>query len=179
MASPSAAPRPAEFPTSRSSIAPSTTQSSGIRIKSDRDRGGFVQNLSYLNLRMTNVDYPILVYGAYMATNPDYRDLNNLTPDIAARYPSANITGRTPIYRDITFSNITATAQAGRRAGLIWGLPEMAITNVLLQKVNITADKPFGIFNAQNVRLVDCKIITPDGVNKLSLTNAQVTISPP
>jgi hypothetical protein len=47
-----------------------------------------------------------------------------------------------------------------------------------LQRVNITADKPFGIYDAQNVQLVDSKIITPDGVNKLSFTNAQVTIIP-
>ena len=45
----------------------------GIRIKSDRDRGGFVHNLSYLNLRMTNVECPILIYGSYMTTNRAYR----------------------------------------------------------------------------------------------------------
>jgi polygalacturonase len=151
---------------------------SGIRIKTDRDRGGFVHNLSYLNLRMTNVDCPILIYASYMATNREYRALNNLTPAIAATYPASVITGRTPIYRDITFSNITATVPPGRRAGLIWGLPEMAVTNVLLQRVNITADKPFGIYEAQNVRLVDSKIVTPEGVNKLSCTNAQVVILP-
>jgi hypothetical protein len=114
-----------------------------------------------------------------VATNREYRALNNLTPAIAATYPRGAITGRTPLYRDIIFSNITATVQPGRRAGLIWGLPEMAITNVLLQRVNITADKPFGIYDAQNVQLVDSKIITPDGVNKLSCADAQVTITPP
>jgi polygalacturonase len=149
----------------------------GIRIKSDRDRGGFLHNLSYLNLRMTNVDCPILIYASYMATNREYRALNDLTAAIAASYPSNAVVSRTPIYRDITFSNITATAQSGRRAGLIWGLPEMNVSNVLLQNVNITADKPFGIYDAQNVRLVNSKIITPDGVNKLSCTNAQVTIT--
>jgi polygalacturonase len=152
---------------------------SGIRIKTDRDRGGFLHDLSYLNLRMTNVGFPILIYASYMATNREYRQLNTLTPAIAATYPRSAITATTPIYRDITFSNLTATTQPGRRAGLIWGLPEMAVTNVLLQRVNITADKPFGIYDAQNVRLVDSKIITPEGVNKLSCTNAQVIITSP
>ena len=152
---------------------------SGIRVKTDRDRGGFVHNLSYLNLRMTNVGCPILIYCSYMATNPAYRALNKLTPAIAATYPASAVTSRTPIYRDIIFSNITAAAQSGRMAGLIWGLPEMAVTNVLLQQVNITADKPFGIYDAQDVRLVDSKIITPEGTNKLSCTNAQVTIISP
>ncbi|MDR3456006.1 MAG: glycosyl hydrolase family 28 protein [Verrucomicrobiae bacterium] len=148
----------------------------GIRIKSDRDRGGYLHNLTYLNLRMTNVDFPILVYATYMATNREYRALNKVTAAIAAGYPGAVVTGRTPVYRDLIFSNITATVNPGYRAGLIWGLPEMGVTNVLLQQVNITADKPFGIYYAQNVRLVDCKITTPEGVNKLSSTNAQVTI---
>jgi polygalacturonase len=150
---------------------------SGIRIKSDRDRGGYLHNLSYLNLRMTNVGCPILIYASYMATNKEYRNLNNVTAAIAAGYPSSAVGNRTPIYRDIVFSNITATVQSGRRAGLIWGLPEMAVTNVLMQQVNITADKPFGIYDAQNVRLVDSKIITPGGVNQLSCTNADVTIT--
>ena len=152
---------------------------SGIRIKTDRDRGGFVHNISYLNLQMTNVGFPILIYASYMATNREYRQLHKLTPAIAATYPRSDITAKTPVYRDITFSNITATAQPGRRAGLIWGLPEMAVTNVLLQRVNIKADLPFGIYDAQNVRLVDSKIVTPDGVNKLACTNAQVTITSP
>jgi polygalacturonase len=151
----------------------------GIRIKSDRDRGGWVQNISYLNLRMTNVGCPILIYGSYMNTNRAFRDLNDLTPAIAGSYPSNGVAARTPVYRNLIFSNITATVQSGRRAGLIWGLPEMAVTNVLLQRVHIAADKPFGIFDAQNVRLVDCQIITPDGVNQLSCANAQVAITPP
>ena len=48
----------------------SPADSNGIRIKSDRDRGGYLHNLNYLNLRMTNVNFPILIYAAYMATNP-------------------------------------------------------------------------------------------------------------
>jgi polygalacturonase len=148
----------------------------GIRIKTDRDRGGFVHDLKYLNLRMTNVGCPILIYAAYMAKESQFRNLQKLTPEIAASYPAAPVGEHTPVYRDFVFSNITATVESGRRAGLIWGLPEMNVTNVLLQNVDITADKPFGIFNAQGVRLVDCKITTPEGVNKISWTNAQITI---
>jgi len=151
---------------------------SGIRIKSDRGRGGFLQQLSYRDLRMTHVGCPILIYAAYMATNREYRALNNLTPAIAATYPPSEVTEKTPIYRDILFSNVTAMAQPGRRAGLIWGLPEMAVTNVVFQQVTLTADKPLGIYNAQNVRLVDSHIRTPAGVNPLVSTNAQIFVTP-
>ncbi len=155
-----------------------TNTECGIRIKSDRDRGGVVQHLSYRDLRMTNVGCPILIYGAYTAVDKQYRNLNNLTPEVAASYPPAIVTERTPIYRDITFSNITATARSGRRAGLIWGLPEAPADNIVMENVTITADKPFGIYNAHDVRLEECTILTPEGVNKLSVANAQVTIHP-
>ena len=149
----------------------------GIRIKTDRDRGGYVHNLAYYNLHMTNVQFPILIYASYMATNREYRGLGKLTAEIAATYPSAKITDRTPFYRDITFSNITAIVTPGNRAGLIWGLPEAAVTNVTLDHVNITADHPFGIYAAQNVRVINSHIITPEGINKLSSTNAQITVT--
>ena len=148
----------------------------GIRIKTDRDRGGFVHDMKYLNLSMTNVGFPILIYASYMAKEKQFRDLTKLTPEIVASYPAASIRERTPIYRDFVFSNITATVQSGRRAGLIWGLPEMNVTNVLLENVNITADKPFGIFNAQNVRVVNSQIQTAAGRNKISSTNAQIIV---
>ena len=151
---------------------------SGIRIKSARDRGGIVRNLIYRNLRMVNVGCPIMIYGAYEAKEKQFRKLDDLIPEIAVQYPAAPVTEHTPIYRDITFSNITATVQSGRRAGLIWGLPEAPVSNVLLQNVTITADISFGLFNAQDVRLVDCKITTPAGVNKISTANAQVSIVP-
>lgn len=148
----------------------------GIRIKSDRDRGGYVHDLRYLNLRMTNVLCPVLIYGSYMATSREYRNLMNLTPAVAASYEPRPVTGSTPIYRDILFSNIVATVPAGGRAGLIWGLPEMPASNIVLQKITISASKAFGIYNAQNVRLVDSKIITPAGVDPWSVTNARVKI---
>ena len=53
----------------------------------------------------------------------------------------------------------------------------MAVTNVLTQRVNIIADKPIGIYEAQSVRLVDSKVSTRDGVNQQSCANAQITVT--
>ena len=153
-----------------------TNTECGIRIKSDRDRGGVVQNLTYRNLKMTNVGIPILMYAAYMAPEKQYRNLQKITPEIANTYASAPVADLTPIYKDITFKDIIATTQKGKRAGLIWGLPEAMVSNILLQNVIISAEDPFGIFFAQNVRLENCTIITQAGKNKPETTHAQVFI---
>src|SRR6185369_413041 len=68
----------------------------GIRIKSDRGRGGVVEHLTYRNLKMTNVNFPILIYGSYMAAEREYRDLTNITAAIATTYPSKPMSDRTP-----------------------------------------------------------------------------------
>lgn len=153
-----------------------TNTEAGIRIKSDRDRGGNVHNLTYRNLKMTNVVIPILIYAAYNATERKFRDLQKLTPEIASTYPSAPLGDLTPHYSNIIFENITATAQNGKRAGLIWGLPEAPVSNIILKNVNINAENAFGVFFATNVQLDNCQIITKDGKNKLAITNADVSI---
>jgi polygalacturonase len=153
-----------------------TNTECGIRIKSDRDRGGLVQNLTYRNLKMTNVGIPILMYAAYNAPDRQFRNLQKITPEIAATYPSAPLTELTPVYKNITFENITATTQPGKRAGLIWGLPEAAVSEIRLKNVVIAAENPFGIFYASNVRMENCQIITNEGKNKLAVSNAQVIV---
>ena len=153
-----------------------TNTECGIRIKSDRDRGGIVENLTYKNLKMTNVEFPILIYAAYNAKEKEFRNLRKITPETATTYPSEPIGEKTPIYKNITFINITATAQSGNRAGLIWGLPEVPIENIVLQNINITADLPFGIYFAKNVKMENCKIYTKEGKNKIAITDAEVTL---
>jgi polygalacturonase len=152
-----------------------TNTEAGIRIKSHRDRGGNVHNLTYRNLKMTNVGIPILIYAAYMAKEREFRNLQKITPEIASTYPSAPIADLTPRYGKITFENITATTQSGKRAGLIWGLPEAPISDIVFKNVMITAENPFGVFFAKNVQFDNCQIFTKEGKNKLSVTNAEVS----
>lgn len=151
-----------------------TNTECGIRIKSDRDRGGVVQNLTYRNLQMKNVGLPILIYAAYNAKEKDFRSLQKITPEIAAAYPSASLGDLTPVYKNITFQDITATTQNGKRAGLIWGLPEALATDIVFKNVNISATGPLGVFFVKNFQLENCKIITQEGKNKLAVSNAEV-----
>ena len=135
-----------------------TNTETGIRIKSDRDRGGVVQNITYRNIQMVNVGMPILIYAEYMAKEREYRNLQKLTAEVANSYQSAPVTELTPIYKHIRFENITATTQPGKRAGLIWGLPEAPVSDIVFKDVTIRSDEPFGIFFAENVRFEHCAI---------------------
>ena len=149
----------------------------GIRIKTDRDRGGYVHNIKYYNLSMTNVMRPILIYCQYTNTVSAYRAVDSISPGVAAGFPSNAVITTTPHYADITISNLTATVQSGRTAGLIWGLPESCVSNLTLMKLKITADKTFGIYDAKNVQIIDSQITTPSSVRNISFFNTDLTIT--
>ena len=105
----------------------------GIRIKSDRDRSGngtnAVQNLSYSNLTMTNITKsPIYMTCYYNTKDPVSR------PDtVTAR----TVTTSTPQYRNITFKNITSAGSVPVMA--LYGLPEMHISDVVLDNVQLSS----------------------------------------
>jgi polygalacturonase len=146
----------------------------GIRMKSDNDRGGVAQNLSYFNLGMTNLRYaPISIHSYYNSDS----DPTGVSPSTAAAQPVSTVSNTTPIWRNILISNLTATVAIGVQAGIIWGRTEMPLTNVVLSKVNITAPANFDLYNIYGIQFVDSRITLSGSDKTFSLYNAQVTIT--
>jgi hypothetical protein len=78
---------------------------------------------------------------------------------------------RIPTFRHIRISNLTATCP--KSAGLIAGLPESYVTDVILENVTISAAKPFFITNAKGVQLKSVAVTVPEKAS-FKLENAQV-----
>ena len=148
----------------------------GIRMKSDSDRGGLVQNLRYLDLTMTNVAYPITIYSYYDTIGTP----NSVTPTMASVQPVGTVSSLTPVWQNILISNLTVVATTGLNIdGIIWGRTEMVVSNVTLYDVNINAPtKTFDIYNAVGIQIVDSQLTVPGATaNTLTLYNAQVTVT--
>jgi polygalacturonase len=145
----------------------------GLRLKAGNDSGGLARNLFYHDITMTNVQMPILIYSHYRTAGGPGK-ISRFTPEKAAALPAEPVVGTTPIWRDITFSNITAAGTIA--GGTIWGRPNMAVSNVNFVRVNISAPGPFNIYNAQAIRFQDCRIRLKDG-DKFTLLNADVTVT--
>ena len=153
----------------------------GIRLKSERGRGSTVNNLNYLNLTMTNVPWPLLIYSYYEF---GLGSLTGVNPDTAANVAITNYTpftnNLTPAWRDITFSNITATTGASTRPPLmIWGLPEAVVSNVVFQKLSLTSSSTLspGIYNATNIQFIDCSFSLVSTTTNFQLFNAELIIT--
>jgi len=146
----------------------------GIRLKSQRDRGGLIQNLNYLNLGMTNVPWPFLIYSYYEF---GLGTLTGVNPTFAAT--NSGLGGANPMWRNITFSNITATVPAGRPPLMIWGMPEIMVSNVTFTRVNVTSTSTGvpGIYNADGIRFIDSHFNLPAGLNTFQLYNAHIVVT--
>ena len=114
-----------------------TNTDNGIRIKSQRGRGGNVHGITYSNLTMTNVRYPIYFTAFYSGIPP--QNVDTLFP----------ITSTTPYYHDIKVINLTSTNTASNSvAGIIVGVPEEPLNNITLQNVKLSAYKGIQLRNA-------------------------------
>ena len=118
----------------------------GIRIKSNRDRGNDIGPLSYTDLDMENVGTAILITEFY--------------PKIPTTIEPAPVTRLTPHFHDITIKNIKV--HGAKQAGIIVGLPESPIQNLSFENVWIEADKGMQIQYAQ-IRMQNLDIRSADG----------------
>jgi hypothetical protein len=121
-----------------------------------------VENITYTDITMKNVHPAISVAAYYQSSTRD-------------RYPKDDkpqpVTDTTPIFRNIHIANVTATSTT--LAGLIVGLPESLVTDVLLENVHITATEGLTIANAKGVQFRNVKIEAAKG-SPVILDNAKV-----
>ncbi|HVT09765.1 MAG TPA: glycosyl hydrolase family 28 protein [Polyangia bacterium] len=135
---------------------------SGIRMKSARDRGGLVTDLVYSNVTMTNVPTPISITSYYPSLPADPK-----ADDAVA------VTSTTPFWQNITIKNLTATGATA--AGQLWGLPEARIANVTLDNVRISASTGMKIFHATGIAFTNGSTITPKSGPPVTIYDATVS----
>ncbi|MGM9507367.1 glycoside hydrolase family 28 protein [Larkinella sp. GY13] len=115
----------------------------GIRIKTARGRGGVVEEIRVDNVIMKNIrEQAIVLDMHYAKTQPE------------------PVSERTPAFRNIHFSNITAEA---KQAGYLSGLEEMPIDNITFTDLNVTSETGFLIREARNIEFHNVSVSTKSG----------------
>ena len=125
----------------------------GVRFKSDRTRGGLVEDIVYENLTMKNVGQAIVITSYY----PD-RDIPKPGQHVEAQPVGPN----TPKWSKITIRNLTAVG-CTKSAGMIMGLPESPASDITLENVKIEAPVGLRIGYAQDVVLKKVAVTATGG----------------
>jgi len=140
----------------------------GIRLKSNNTRGGNDSTFTYSNITMANVKYPFYITSWYPTE-----------PYPASSQVAGTVTTLTPQFKNITFKNITVTNST--YGGIIYGLPEMPIKNIVFDNVKISATSGGLVTNYVNgLQFINCSSITiPTSKGNALVSQASVTSGAP
>jgi polygalacturonase len=135
----------------------------GLRIKSRREKGGIVDDITYSGCTMTNCHPCISIVTYYQdSTRATFQD-----------DPGQPMTNTTPVFRNIHFVNITGSSTVD--AGLIVGLPESCVSNVTFDNVHFTAAQGGLVFaNVKGVQFNNSDITATTGPGVVIKKNADV-----
>lgn len=128
----------------------------GIRIKTTRGRGGVVEDIRVDNIIMKNIkEQAIVLDMAYSKTDPE------------------PVSERTPLFRNIRLSNITAYT---KQAMFINGLEEMPVQEISLNDVYFEAETGIVISKAKDITLRQVTINTKQGPAVVARQTTQLDI---
>lgn len=138
----------------------------GLKGKSVRGSGGLAQNINYLNITLTNVDFPIS-FSSYYPNNPSDPSRDPGGP--------ASTNSTTPFWHNILFSNVTAYAAPGFGVGSIWGLPEAPVSNMVMRLVTLNGETGLQVYHARAVQFASDSSINVQTGSRLFAYDAQLS----
>jgi len=131
----------------------------GIRVKANRDRGNDISDLTFKDITMDGVKTAILISEYYPKVLPE------------GTVAAAPIGRLTPFFHNIRIENVTATGIDW--AGVVIGLPESPVKDLVLKNVSIEAKKGMNFAYAQ-ATLDHVQVKTQEGSPFLIDPTAQV-----
>jgi polygalacturonase len=108
----------------------------GLRFKSVRGRGGVVEDIHVSNITMTNIKGPAISFDMYY-------EQPKPTPE--------PLSERTPCFRNFDIQNITC--KGAKQSILMRGLPELPLSDITMEDMNLVADAGASLSEAANVTL--------------------------
>jgi len=141
----------------------------GLRFKSNRGRGGLVENIFISNIYMFDIVTDSFLFDLYYIGKSSSETLEDgdVTPTVESIPP---VTKETPSFRNIYISNIVS--RNARRAMFFNGLPEMNISNINVENTIITSRFGAVICESDGIKFKNVQIIQKTGA-ALTLQNVK------
>jgi len=140
----------------------------GIRFKSNRGRGGTVENIYFSGIDMINIPTQAISFNLYYGGNEGG---GNEAPDEVV----PPVTEETPVFRNITIKNVTC--KGAGQALFLQGLPEQNLENITLENIDIEADNGMTCIDANGILIKGMRLLTKNSP-AITINNSQrVTIN--
>ena len=139
----------------------------GLRMKSTRGRGGVVENIYIDQINMVNIAEDAFTFSLYYANKPVAGKADG---DTSAADAVPQVTEETPCFKNLYISNITC--QGAKRAVYFNGLPEMPLSNVLLENSLFVTELGADMHYAKDITFKNVKIDNSKG-ERITLDNVK------
>ena len=130
----------------------------GLRFKSNRGRGGVVENIYFSNINMINIPTQAISFNMFYGGLSSAEILAEGTSIKKAKGEIPGVTVETPRFKNISIKNITC--KGALQAAFLEGLPEMNLENITLENIDIEAENGFECHDASGVSIKGLRLNT-------------------
>ena len=128
----------------------------GLRFKSNRGRGGVVENIYISNIEMMNIPTQAISFNLYYSGRSASEDLEAGTDGQAPTL--LPVTEETPQFKNIFIRDVNCK---GAMTGIfLQGLPEMNLENIQLENIQMESDYGMVCSDAKNVKVKNLMLKT-------------------
>jgi hypothetical protein len=128
----------------------------GLRFKSNRGRGGVVENIYISNIEMMNIPTQAISFNLFYSGRSASEDLDAGADGAVTKL--LLVTEETPQFKNIFIRNVNCK---GAMLGIqLQGLPEMNLENVQLENIRMEADYGLTCNDASGVKIKNLTLIT-------------------
>ena len=153
----------------------------GLRFKSNRGRGGIVENIYISNIYMLNIVTDSFLFDLYYGGKSASESQDDSTISGSNEAEIVSVTDQTPCFRNIYVKNLVS--RNALRAMYFNGLPEMNISNINLENAVITAQFGAELVESDGVKFNNVNITPSQGaafilknVKNFSATNLKYPV---
>lgn len=139
----------------------------GLRFKSNRGRGGIVENIYISDIYMFNIVTDSFLFDLYYGGKSASESLND-GDQTAKDTRTPAVSAETPIFRNIFVKNIVS--KNARRAMFFNGLPEMKISNINVEDIYISSLYGAVLSESDGIKFKNVKLVPQSGP-AISLNN--------
>ncbi len=128
----------------------------GLRFKSNRGRGGVVENIFISNIEMINIPAQAISFDLFYGGKSASEALDEGAAKSDQSTQVAN--EETPQFRNISIRDVNC--RGALQAVLLQGLPEMNLENISLENIRMEADKGLTCSDANNIKIRNLTLVT-------------------
>lgn len=126
----------------------------GLRFKSNRGRGGVVENIFISDIWMTDIPSQAISFDLYYGGKSIAETLAEGGNTISTKMMPVD--EKTPQFKNISIKNVFI--KGAQQAVFLQGLPEMNLENIEISNLTAKAEKGFSIIDANGIKLNNIKL---------------------